>query len=213
VSSSWAFARDRRDATLTDDLRALERPALEVAPLLLGAVLTVDDVAVRLTEVEAYLGELDPGSHAYRGKRNRNAVMFGPPGHLYTYFTYGMHVCANVVCSPSGTASAVLLRAGEIVDGLEVARVRRTTSRSDADLARGPARLCVALGITLADNGADLATGRIRLELPREAAPYETGPRTGVSGAGGSGQYPWRFWIPGDPTVSPYKAHVPKRRG
>jgi DNA-3-methyladenine glycosylase len=169
-------------------------------------------VALRITEVEAYLGELDPGSHAFRGLTPRTTVMYGPPGHVYTYFTYGMHVCANIVCSPEGTASAVLLRAGEVVDGVEVARMRRVTSRSDADLARGPARLCVALGITLDDNGADLATGRIRLELPGERSPFERGPRTGVSGPGGSAaDYPWRFWIPGDPTVSRYKAHVPRR--
>jgi DNA-3-methyladenine glycosylase len=189
------------------DREFLERPATEVAPRLLGGLLTVDDVTVRLTEVEAYLGEVDPGSHAFRGRGNRNAVMFGPPGHLYTYFTYGMHVCANVVCSPEGVASGILLRAGEIVDGLEIARMRRSTSKSDADLARGPARLCVALGITLDDGGADLAGPRVRLELPAEASPFESGPRTGVSGAGGSGKhYPWRFWIPGDPTLV---AHLP----
>lgn len=169
-------------------------------------------MSLRITEVEAYLGEADPGSHAFRGPGRRNAVMYGPPGHVYTYFTYGMHVCANVVCSPSGTASAVLLRAGKVVDGVEVARARRTTSRSDADLARGPARLCVALGITLDDNGVDLATGRIRLSVAGEHAPFEQGPRTGVSGPGGSDEYPWRFWIPGDPTVSPYKRSVPKTR-
>jgi DNA-3-methyladenine glycosylase len=133
--------------------------------------------------------------------------MFGPPGHLYTYFTYGMHTCANVVCSPEGTASAVLLRAGEIVSGVDSARARRITSRTDADLARGPARLCVALGIGLGDNGDDLATGRIRLALPRHPVPtFATGPRTGVSGPGGSAEFPWRFWLPGEPTVSPYKA-------
>lgn len=193
------------------DSRVLEAPAIEVAPLLLGAVLTVDDVAVRLTEVEAYLGELDPGSHAFRGRGRRNAVMYGPPGHLYTYFTYGMHVCANVVCSPEGTASAVLLRAGEVIGGIDIARHRRVTSRRDSDLAQGPARLCVALGITLADGGADLNSGRFRLELGEPVA-YETGPRTGVSGDGGSLDFPWRFWIPGEPSVSPYKAHQPKRR-
>ncbi len=190
---------------MADLLAVLERPALEVAPLLLGALITVDDVTVRLTEVEAYLGEVDPGSHAFRGQTPRTAVMFGPPGHLYTYFTYGMHVCANVVCSPAGEASAVLLRAGEIVDGVEVARLRRATSKRDTDLASGPARLCVALGISLADGGADLRTGRVRLELAAAASSYASGPRTGVSGAGGSDDYPWRFWIPGDPTVSPYK--------
>ena len=192
-------------------LELLERPAVEVAPHLLGALLTVDGVTVRLTEVEAYLGREDPGSHAFRGQTARTAVMFGEPGHLYTYFTYGMHVCANVVCSPGGEASAVLVRAGEVVDGIEVARQRRATSRGDNDLARGPARLCVALGITLADGGADLRSGRVRLVLPKTAAPFSAGPRTGVSGLGGSDDYPWRFWIDGDPTVSPYKRHIPKR--
>jgi DNA-3-methyladenine glycosylase len=133
--------------------------------------------------------------------------MFERPGTLYVYFSYGMHVCANVVCSPEGEASAVLLRAGEVVEGLGVARERRTTSRVDADLARGPARLCVALGITLADGGSDLERGPIRLELPRgRVENVATGPRTGVSGAGGSEAFPWRFWIPGDATVSPYRA-------
>ncbi|MGV8896724.1 MAG: DNA-3-methyladenine glycosylase [Rhodoglobus sp.] len=193
-------------------IEALSRPATEVAPLLLGGLITVGDVTVRLTEVEAYLGEVDPGSHAFRGPTPRTAAMFGAPGHLYTYFTYGMHVCANVVCSPEGVASAVLLRAGEVVEGVEIARQRRTTSRTDADLARGPARLCVALGITLADGGADLVTSRVRLTLPEPVTQFEHGPRTGVSGDGGGSQYPWRFWIPGEASVSPYKAHVPKRR-
>ncbi len=170
------------------------------------------EVTVRLTEVEAYLGEADPGSHAFRGRTPRTAVMFGPPGRLYTYFTYGMHVCANIVCSPEGVASAVLLRAGEVVVGLEAARFRRRTSRTDADLARGPARLCVALGITLADGGADLASSRVRLLRADPVVHWEQGRRTGVSGAGGGPEYPWRFWIPGEQSVSPYKAHVPKRR-
>jgi DNA-3-methyladenine glycosylase len=194
------------------DRQLVARPALEVAPLLLGAVLTRGDVSLRITEVEAYLGELDPGSHAFRGRGVRNAVMYGEPGHLYTYFTYGMHVCANLVCSPEGTASGVLFRAGEIVDGVEVARMRRTTSKTDADLARGPARLAVALGITLADGGADLQSPPFDLTLARSAPAHETGPRTGVSGDGGTAAFPWRFWIPGDPTVSPYKRHVPKKR-
>jgi DNA-3-methyladenine glycosylase len=195
------------------DRRFFERTAVEVAPGLLGAHLTVDGVTVRLTEVEAYLGVgEDPGSHSFRGKTRRNEVMFGEPGHLYTYFTYGMHVCANVVCSPEGTASGILLRGGEIVAGIDLARARRTTSKSDADLARGPARLAVALGITLADGGADLARGRFTLELPGAASAHLSGPRTGVSGDGGGAGYPWRFWIPGDPTVSPYKAHAPKKR-
>lgn len=181
--------------------------------MLLGAVLHGRDVSVRITEVEAYLGELDPGSHAFRGPTRRNAVMYGPPGRLYVYFTYGMHVCANVVCSPEGTATAVLLRAGRIIEGLDLARERRRTTRTDADLARGPARLTVALGIALGDDGDDLAAGPITLEpASARVAEVVTGPRTGVSGDGGSDAYPWRFWIPGDPTVSPYKRHVPKKR-
>jgi DNA-3-methyladenine glycosylase len=193
-----------------------ESPSVEVAPLLLGAVLVheTDDglVAVRITEVEAYLGSLDPGSHAFRGQGKKNAVMFGEPGHLYTYFTYGMHVCANIVCSPAGTASAVLLRAGEIVEGLDLARSRRTTSRTDVDLAMGPGRLTVALGITLADGGLDLADGPMALRMPDRPSPFATGPRTGVSGDGGGLDYPWRFWMPGEPSVSPYKPHLPKKR-
>jgi DNA-3-methyladenine glycosylase len=195
------------------DRELLARPSIEVAPLLLGAVVSANGVSVRLTEVEAYLGSVDPGSHAYRGQTNRNSVMFGEAGHLYTYFTYGMHVCANVVCSPIGTASGVLLRAGEVIDGVELARLRRKTTKTDADLARGPARLVVALGILLSDNGADLESGVVRLDLPSIPVAFEQSARTGVSGAGGSVEFPWRYFIPGDRTVSPYKAHVPKKRG
>ena len=213
---------------MSEPLDLLERPSIEVAPLLLGGILTVDGVSLRITEVEAYLGELDPGSHAFRGQTRRNAVMYGPPGHLYTYFTYGMHTCANVVCSPEGTASAVLLRAGEIVEGLEDARARRLPSRSDHDLAQGPARLCVALGIRLDDNGAVLldpagrgappqatrleTKPRFTLTLPDASANFAQGPRTGVSGDGGTEAYPWRFWIPGERSVSPYKRAVLKKR-
>jgi DNA-3-methyladenine glycosylase len=198
------------------DRSLLAAPSYEVAPLLLGAVLTVSGpdgtVSLRITETEAYHGSADPGSHAFRGKTARNAVMFGEAGHLYTYFTYGMHTCANVVCGPEGQASGLLLRAGQIVDGVELARSRRPTSRKDADLARGPARLTVAAGITLADGGADLGAGRIRLDGLGGGHPFSTGPRTGVSGPGGGIEFPWRFWITGDPTVSPYKAHAPKRK-
>ena len=136
---------------------------LEVAPDLLGAVVEHRSphgvVAVRLTEVEAYDGERDPGSHAFRGQTPRNAVMFGPPGHVYVYFTYGMHWCMNLVCGPEGVASAVLLRAGEVVVGEPLALARRTSAKSARDLARGPARLTVALGIDGAYDGAD-ATDR-----------------------------------------------------
>lgn len=198
------------------DRAALLVPSIEVAPNLLGGILshTTDEgtVTVRLTEVEAYLGGLDPGSHAFRGPGKRNAVMFGEPGHLYTYFTYGMHVCANVTCSPAGTASGILLRAGEVVDGIDLARSRRTTSRKHADLASGPARLVVALGITLDEGGSDLGLPPFDLTLSDIAPAHTTGPRTGVSGAGGSIEFPWRFWLPGEPSVSRYKAHSPKKR-
>ena len=194
------------------DRELLARPSIEVAPLLLGAVVSANGVSVRLTEVEAYLGSVDPGSHAFRGPTNRNSVMFGEAGHLYTYFTYGMHVCANVVCSPIGTASGVLLRAGEVIDGVELARLRRKTTKTDADLARGPARLVVALGIVLSDNGTDLESGVVRLDLPTAPVEFEQSARTGVSGVGGSVEFPWRYFIPGDRTVSPYKAHAPKKR-
>jgi DNA-3-methyladenine glycosylase len=133
--------------------------------------------------------------------------MFGPPGHLYAYFSYGMHVCANVVCGPEGEASALLLRGGEIVTGLPEARMRRPTSRKDADLARGPARLTKALGITLLESGADLAAAPFELTLSAGAAPFLTGPRTGVSGAGGGPEFPWRFWLPGEASVSVYRRH------
>ena len=195
------------------DLRALlAGPVLEVAPRLLGATLRhrspEGEVALRLTEVEAYDGGNDAGSHAYRGQTRRNAVMFGPPGHLYCYFTYGMHVCCNVVTGVEGVASAVLLRAGEVTAGLELARSRRPGA-SDRDLARGPARLCKALGIALSDDGADLVAGPITLE-PTAAPAVEvaTGPRVGLRGAP---DHPWRFWLPGEPTVSAYQPAAPRR--
>ncbi|MET3566485.1 DNA-3-methyladenine glycosylase [Leifsonia sp. 563] len=190
--------------------------SLEVAPQLLGAVLRHETpegtVGLRITEVEAYIGDgLDPGSHAFRGRTRRNAVMYGPPGHLYAYFTYGMHVCANVVCSPEGEATAVLLRAAEVIEGEDLAELRRVGGSGrripHRDLARGPARLVVAAGMSLADDGADLFRPPFELLLPTEQAEYSMGPRTGVSGAGGGLAYPWRYWLTGDPTVSPYKRH------
>lgn len=186
----------------------LSRPALEVAPLLLGSELRHGAVAVRLTEVEAYEGAQDPGSHAYRGPTRRNAAMFGPAGRLYCYFTYGMHVCCNVVCGPEATASAVLLRAGEVVDGLELARERRPGAR-DRDLARGPARLCRALGITLEHDGTDLSTGPVVLVPGAPVAAVSTGPRVGLRGAP---DRPWRFWLTGERSVSPYRPAAPRRR-
>ena len=193
------------------ELRSLlERPVLEVAPLLLGATLRHGDVAVRLTEVEAYDGANDPGSHAHRGRTPRNSVMFGPAGHLYVYFTYGMHHCCNVVCGPEGDAAAVLLRAGEVVDGLETARERRPRS-PDRDLARGPARLCRTLGIDLDHNGARLDTPPLTLRPGGAPDEVSSGPRVGLRLAPDRA---WRFWIPEEPTVSQYRSApaLPRRR-
>jgi DNA-3-methyladenine glycosylase len=233
------------------------RPSLEVAPRLLGCVLEHETseglVAVVLTEVEAYEGSADPASHAYRGRTARNAVMFGPPGHAYVYFTYGMHFCVNLVCLREGTASAVLLRAGRVVEGIPLAAARRAARSNGAgrgsgspggrsgsegsggsdgaegaggggtvspatgnNLARGPARLCQALGIGRTLDGADMCDPasplRIApaLENGSGAAPQiSRGPRVGISAAA---DRPWRFWLTGDPTVSPYRPHVPRTR-
>lgn len=183
---------------------------------LLGAHLIGRDVTVRITEVEAYDGANDPGSHAFRGRTPRNEVMFGPAGQLYCYFSYGMHTCCNYVCGPDGRAAAVLLRAGEVLDGIALARERRHTSK-DQNLARGPACLTQALGIALSDNGTALheddSPVRVQWDHPVPQASIRSGPRVGVSGPGGDGaSYPWRFWIDGDPTVSAYRAAKPRRR-
>ncbi|MEW2132495.1 DNA-3-methyladenine glycosylase [Streptomyces sp. NPDC005435] len=200
----------------------LDRPVLEVAPDLLGRLLvrTTPDgpITVRLTEVEAYDGPNDPGSHAFRGRTARNGVMFGPPGHAYVYFTYGMWHCMNLVCGPEGRASGVLLRAGEIVEGAELARERRLSARNDRELAKGPARLATALGIDRSLDGTDVcgpeaAPLHLLTGTPVPADQVCNGPRTGVAGDGGDGDaHPWRYWVDGDPTVSPYRPHVPRRR-
>ena len=185
------------------------RPPDQVAPRLLGAVLRHGEVAVRVVEVEAYDGAHDPASHAFRGRTPRTEVMFGPPGHLYVYFTYGMHWAANVVCRPDGTGAGVLLRAGQVVDGVAVARSRRGRS-SDRDLARGPGRLCRALGITAEQRGASLlGDGPVTLTPPAERCrSVVRGPRVGVSA---EADRPWRFWVADDPYVSAYRRspHAP----
>lgn len=196
----------------------LQKPATEVAPNLLGALVRHESpegpVVVRLTEVEAYLGpadspDPDPGAHSFRGKTNRNAVMFGPPGHLYVYFTYGMHFCANLVCRPEGISSGCLMRAGEIVEGLDLARSRRATARHDHELAQGPARLTKAMGFNLGHNGIPALGGDVTVTLPdTPVTRVLSGPRVGVSGPGGTEQYPWRFWIEGDKTVSKFRPAV-----
>jgi DNA-3-methyladenine glycosylase len=189
-----------------------DRQSLDVARDLLGCVVTAGGVSIRLTEVEAYDGGNDPASHAFRGPTPRNAVMFGPPGHVYVYFTYGMHFCMNLVCAQPGTAAAVLLRAGEVVGGVDVASERRLNARP-RDLARGPARLCVALSVDRTLDGADVTKARSPITVseaePVPDALVRTGPRVGISVAT---DWPYRLWIDGDPTVSPYRPAKPRRR-
>ncbi|GMU79992.1 MAG: putative 3-methyladenine DNA glycosylase [Acidimicrobiia bacterium] len=188
--------------------RFYARDSLEVAPELLNKVLVHDDpvagrVAVRIVEVEAYRGSEDPGSHAFRGMTKRNATMFGPPGHLYVYFTYGMHWCANVVTGRVGVAHAVLLRAGEPLAGIDVMWARRPAARRDRDLASGPARLAQALAITGAEDGTDVVRGPLRIlddGTPPPEAPHWS-PRIGLS-AGRGDRHPWRCTVPGNPHVS-----------
>ncbi len=186
---------------------------------LLGCLVTANGVTVRLTEVEAYAGTgADPASHAYRGRTARNAVMFGQAGYAYVYFSYGMHWCLNVVTGPSGEAAAVLLRAGEIVDGLELARARRCGAGArgvpvDRELARGPARLCAALAVDGGVNATGLLGGAGPVTLAAPAEPVRPqdvccGPRVGVAGGHDT---PWRFWLSGEPTVSMYRRQTPRR--
>ncbi len=183
---------------------------LPAARLLLGCHLVADrpqgQVVVRLVELEAYRGADDPAAHSYRGRTVRNAVMFGPPGHLYVYFIYGLHFCAKISCLPDGEPGAVLLRAGEVVSDLDVARLHRPTARSDAELGRGPARLATLLGLRREHNDLDLTdpTSPVRI-LPGDPVPDQlvrTGPRVGVAAAQ---DRPWRFWVHGSPAVSAYR--------
>jgi DNA-3-methyladenine glycosylase len=269
-------SEDREAASVVLPRGFFAGSSLEVAPRLLGCVLEHETseglVAVRLTEVEAYDGADDPASHAYRGRTARNAVMFGEPGHAYVYFTYGMHFCANLVCRPEGTASAVLLRAGRVIEGIPLASARRAASPNGArrgaghpgqpgggssdpgpggsggrgdlsgsgapgdlgrpadagrpgvvspavqrELARGPARLCQALGIDRGLDGADVCdpASPLRIRPAQElgsggpAPDVSHGPRVGISAAA---DRPWRFWLTGDPTVSAYRPYTRRVR-
>ncbi|MGW9112109.1 DNA-3-methyladenine glycosylase [Microbacterium sp. NPDC055683] len=197
----------------------------DVAPRLLGGVLTTlvdgEEVAVRLTEVEAYHGlgtgdVHDAGSHARMGRTARNATMWGEPGHLYVYLSHGIHSCVNVVCGPEGEAGGILLRGGEIVRGEQIAtrrRMARGVVRAPRDLARGPGRLGDAVGLRHplhdgidAVDEIERAGAVARLELPDRPVEAVAGPRVGVAGIAGTSAFPWRFWIPGDPTVSAFRA-------
>lgn len=188
----------------------LAHDPLWVARQLLGCQLWSSDpegdVAVRLVEVEAYRGGDDPASHCYRGRTERNGVMFGPAGNLYVYFVYGMHFCINVVCMTDGVAGAVLLRAGELVEGVELARSRRPAVRKDVQLASGPARLAGALGVGREHNGLDLTSPDSSIQLHQGTSVDEddvrSGPRVGVATAM---DVPWRSWVDGSPAVSSYR--------
>jgi DNA-3-methyladenine glycosylase len=184
------------------------RDSLVLAPELLNKLLvstTADGVrlAARIVEVEAYRGSDDAGSHAYRGMTPRTEVMFGPPGRLYVYFTYGMHWCANVVATKDGDAAAVLLRAAAPVDGIDAMRARRVKARRDRDLLAGPARLCQAFGITGEQNGVDLVRGPVRILDDGVAPPAVPGVSIRIGLSPGRGDdHPWRYFVPGDPNLS-----------
>lgn len=205
------------------DLPDLRRAPRVVAPDLLGIRLSHATpegvVTLRLTEVEAYEGERDPGSHAARGRTARNASMYGPPGTVYVYRHLGIHHCLNVVCGDEDVAGAVLLRGAEVVDGQDLATRRRAASgvvRSARDLARGPGRLASALGVDLTHDGLVLDVDQMWLRgaplAERTELQVRSGPRVGVPGVGGDGsRFPWRWWIEGEPTVSAYRRATPRR--
>jgi DNA-3-methyladenine glycosylase len=185
------------------------RDPRDVAVDLLNKLLIHEDpvhgpIGGRIVEAEAYLGAgADPGSHAFRGPGKRNATMFGPPGRLYVYFTYGMHWCSNVVCNPSGGGGAVLMRALAPLVGLDVMWARRPKARRERDLCSGPARLCQALGLTGDLDGADLASGPVRLLDDGTPPPSEPGNSVRIGLSPGKGDdSPWRWFVTGDPNVS-----------
>jgi DNA-3-methyladenine glycosylase len=180
-----------------------ERPSIEVAPELLNKVLVRGRRAARIVEVEAYEGELDPASHAYRGQTPRNATMFGPPGRLYVYFTYGMHWCANAVCGPPGVATAVLLRAAAPLRGVAAMRLARGEPRRDRDLCSGPAKLCQAFDIDRALDGANLLSGDLGVRIVDDGVPPPAHPgRSTRVGLRVGREAPWRWYVEGDPNVS-----------
>ena len=196
------------------------RDGLEVARDLLGCELAYGGVTLRLTELEAYAGGEDPGSHAYRGMTPRTRPMFGPAGFTYVYFTYGHHWCLNLVVGQEGAAGAVLVRGAEVVGGHEIVRGRRGHVRQ-RDWARGPGRLASALGMGGEQTGLDFcrpAIGEpidlvVRAGAAVDPDRVRSGPRVGVSGPGGDGTaFPWRFWIDADPYVSAYRPGVVRGR-
>ena len=185
------------------DRAGLAGDVLEVAPWLLHKVLVHGSRSGRIVEVEAYRGEDDPASHAFGGRTARNAVMFGRPGLLYVYFTYGMHFCANVVCGEAGSPRAVLIRALAPLTGTAEMWAARPAARRPYDLANGPAKLCQALDLDRRHNGADLITGDLGVWLVDDGmTPPESPAVGGRIGLSRAADRPWRFWVPGDPHVS-----------
>lgn len=180
-----------------------DRDAREVAPELLNKLLVAGPVVARLVEVEAYTGHEDPGAHSYRGRTPRNAAMFGPPGHLYVYFSYGMHWCANAVCGPGETPHAVLLRAAIPVAGLEEMRARRVKARRDRDLCRGPGNIGQAFGLDRSFDGTDLTRGPVRILDDGTPPPEQPGVSVRVGlGADKGDDLPYRYYLPDDPHVT-----------
>ena len=224
-SHSTGLNQNLRAHCGTAHLIDFDASADHVAPLLLGGILRYGEVAIRITEVEAYLGEEDPASHAYKGSTPRCATMFGPSSHLYVYASYGIHRAGNLVCRPNGVAAGVLLRGGEVVSGYDVARRRRGSKATDAALARGPGNLGQAMGFDLDLNGAEVRQAEpdnaeksdaekdylgqenatssnlpvLYFQRATEPVEYVVGKRIGITK---NADAPLRFWIPGDPTVS-----------
>ena len=193
--------------------RFYRRHPAQVAPELLNKILIRGDGrAARIVEVEAYAGSEDPAAHSYRGMTPRNATMFGEPGHLYVYFTYGMHWGSNAVCGDAGVGMGVLLRAAEPLLGVDAMRELRPAARRDRDLASGPGRLSQALGITGALDGADLVTADRGIAIVSDGMPPPAepavGPRIGVSRAL---DLPWRWHVPGNAHVSARNPGPPRR--
>lgn len=180
-----------------------EGDSREVAPQLLNKVLIHGELSGRIVEVEAYAAEDDPASHAFRGETARNRTMFGSPGLLYVYFTYGMHFCANAVCGEVGWAHAVLLRALHPVGGIDVMRARRAAARRDVDLTSGPAKLCSALAIDRDLDGADLVADDRGITIIDDGTPPPATPgQSGRIGIRVATEEPWRWFVPGDPYLS-----------
>lgn len=194
-----------RGSVATADRTWFDRSALELAPELLGMLLSHDSpdgrVAGEIVEVEAYLGPEDLAAHSARGETPRNAVMFGPPGHLYVYLVYGIHHCINVVCGPGSKPEAILIRAAALSEGVAGARVRRGPV-PDHRLAAGPGNLAMAFGIDRGLDGADLVDGPVRIGPRVEAPQVAVRPRIGVGYAREWAERPLRFVIPGDPHLS-----------